>query len=164
MSKMGFPCPTFASSSTAEFVSVLNGSFFTGKPDQLLHFGQVKYLGALWKAALARRHPQLRLITISPGATSGTAAADKLPFIMSILVKYFVMPIVMPLMGVVHSLETGSRRVVHSLDNTCIPSGAFYASPAGKMVGRIVDQAPMQPGLKDEAVQEHVYEAIHSFL
>ena len=81
MSLLGIAQPTFASSSTAEFVSVLDGSWFTGKPDSLLHYGQVKYLGALWMAALARRHPQLRLITISPGNTSGTAAVEKVPLV-----------------------------------------------------------------------------------
>jgi NAD(P)-dependent dehydrogenase (short-subunit alcohol dehydrogenase family) len=163
--KLGFPKPTFESSSTAEFVSVLNGSFFTGrKADQLLHYGQVKYLGALWMAALARKHPQLRLLTISPGNTSGTGAVNKLPFIMRILLKYFVMPVVMRLMGVIHSLETGSRRIVDSVDNASIPNGAFYASEPGKLSGRIVDQAAQQPGLRDEAVQNHAQEAIHQFL
>ena len=32
---------------------------------------------------------------------------------------------------------------------------------SGKVIGEIVDQAPMQPGLSDEAVQEHAYEPIH---
>ena len=163
--KLGMAKPTFASSSTAEFVSVLNGSFFTGKKaDQMLHYGQVKYIAALWMAALARRHPQLRLITISPGNTSGTAAADKLPFLMRLLLKYIVLPIVMPLIGAVHSLETGSRRIVDSIDNSAIPNGAFYASQPGKLTGTIVDQALQQPGLRDEAVQNHAYEAIHQFI
>ena len=164
VSLLGIAQPTFASSSTAEFVSVLDGSWFTGKPDSLLHYGQVKYLGALWMAALARRHPQLRLITISPGNTSGTAAVEKVPLVLRVLLKYFLLPIVMPLFGVVHSLQTGSRRIVDAIDNLAIPSGAFYASQAGKLSGRIVDQAPMQPGLKDETVQDHAYEAIHRFI
>ena len=165
VSALGVPCPTFASSSVAEFVSVLDGTWAAGKkPDQMLHYGQVKYLGALWMAALARRYPTVRLITISPGNTSGTGAADKLPFLLRVLVKYVAMPLIMPLLGMVHSLETGSRRLVDSIDNASIPSGAFYASAAGKLSGRMVDQAPLQPGLRDEAVQEHAYEAIHRFL
>ena len=86
--KLGMAKPVFVSSSTAEFVSVLDGTFFRQhKADQLLHYGQVKLLAALWMAALARRHPQLRLLTISPGNTSGTGAVNKLPWIMRILVK-----------------------------------------------------------------------------
>lgn len=162
---LGFPKPVFASSSTAEFVSVLNGSFFDGgKADQLLHYGQVKYIGALWMAALARRHPHTRLLTISPGNTSGTAAVDKLPVVMRVLIKYLIMPVVMPLLGVIHSLDTGARRIVDAPDNQNIPSGSFYASPAGKVVGRLVDQAAQQPGLKDTEVQEHAYEAVHKFM
>ena len=165
VSSMGIKCPTFTSSSTAEFVSVLDGSFPTLNGDQMLHYGQIKLLGALWMASLARKHPQLRLITISPGGTSGTGAADKLPLLMRLIVKYVAMPLIMPLLGMVHSLETGSRRLLDSVDNASIPNGAFYASAAGKVAGgRLVDQAPMQPGLRDEAVQEHAYEAIHRFL
>ena len=74
------------------------------------------------------------------------------------------MPIIMPLMGAVHNLETGSRRIIDSVDNAAIPSGAFYASKAGQVSGTLVDQAPQQPGLREEAVQEHAYEAVHKFL
>ena len=42
---------------------------------------RVKYIGALWMAYLARRHPDRRLITVSPGSTSGTSGPNdfKLP-------------------------------------------------------------------------------------
>jgi hypothetical protein len=45
----------------------------------MMAYGQAKYLGALWMASLARQHPQLRFLTVSPGNTSGTAALDTLP-------------------------------------------------------------------------------------
>ena len=34
-------------------------------------YGHVKYLGALWMSDLARRHPDLRLLTVSPGQHLG---------------------------------------------------------------------------------------------
>ena len=48
------------------------------KPDFNLAFGQAKYIGALWMAYLARQHPDRRFITVSPGATTGTQAANGL--------------------------------------------------------------------------------------
>ena len=41
-----------------------------------LAFGQAKYIGALWMAYLARQYPDRRFITVSPGNTTGTQAAN----------------------------------------------------------------------------------------
>ena len=72
---MGMPRPTFADHSVEEFASVIDGSYFKHhKFNTFLAYGQVKYLGPLWMSALARRHPDLRLLTVSPGNTAGTDA------------------------------------------------------------------------------------------
>ena len=54
-------------------------NFADRKYDQNLAFGQVKYIGALWMAHLARRYPDLRIITVSPGNTTGTAVGAAPP-------------------------------------------------------------------------------------
>ena len=65
--KLRIKRPTFAEHSVDEFVSVIDGSFFADqKVDTAVAYGQVKYLGALWMSELARRNPQLRLVTVSP--------------------------------------------------------------------------------------------------
>ena len=70
--KMRIPRPTFSSSSADEFASVIDGWFFAGhKFNVMLAYGQVKYLGALWMASMARRHPELRFVTMSPGKRLG---------------------------------------------------------------------------------------------
>jgi hypothetical protein len=71
--KLRIKRPTFAEHSVDEFTTVIDGSFFAGrKVDSKLAYGQTKYLGAPWLSALARKHSTLRLVTVSPGNTSGT--------------------------------------------------------------------------------------------
>src|SRR5208282_5298120 len=84
--------PSFVSTSADELATVIDGSYFAGrKTDPNLAFGQVKYIGALWMAYLARQYPDRRLITVSPGNTTGTQAADGLKLPLRIAAKY-VMP------------------------------------------------------------------------
>ena len=65
--KLGMKRPVLSTSSADEFASLCDGTFFRGrKADPTLAYGQVKYVAALWMAATARRHPHLRLLTVSP--------------------------------------------------------------------------------------------------
>ncbi len=73
--------PSFVSTSADELATVIDGSYFADrKTDLALAFGQVKYIGALWMAYLARQHPDRRFITVSPGSTSGTQAPTTLRY------------------------------------------------------------------------------------
>ena len=58
--------------------------------DLALAFGQVKYIGALWMAYLARQHPDRRFITVSPGSTSGTQAPNDLALPLRVAAKYVI--------------------------------------------------------------------------
>ena len=69
--------PSFVSTSADELATVIDGSYFADrKTDFTLAYGQVKYIGALWMAYLARQHPDRRFITVSPGNTTGTQAPN----------------------------------------------------------------------------------------
>jgi NAD(P)-dependent dehydrogenase (short-subunit alcohol dehydrogenase family) len=71
--------PSFASNSADELATVIEGSYFDCKKfEPSLAFSQVKYIGALWMAYLARQYPNRRLLTVSPGNTTGTQAPDGL--------------------------------------------------------------------------------------
>ena len=71
--KLRIARPSFTDHSSQEFASVIDGSFFQGgKFAVMLSYSQIKYLGALWMGAMARMHPELRFITMSPGNTAGT--------------------------------------------------------------------------------------------
>jgi NAD(P)-dependent dehydrogenase (short-subunit alcohol dehydrogenase family) len=163
--QLGIKSPAFESYSTEEFSSVCDGKFFAGKKaDAMLAFAQVKYLGAMWMSSVARKNPELKVITVSPGNTKGTDASNHLPLPLKLLIQYVMFPVVMPLFGIIHNLETGAGRIVHSLSDASIKSGRFYASAAGKLTGPLVDQSTIRPDLNNETYQENANRAIHRFI
>jgi len=158
--KLRMKRPSFVSTSADELATVIDGSYFAGrKADPNLAFGQVKYIGALWMAYLARQYPDRRFITVSPGNTTGTQAADGLALPLRIAAKY-----VMPHLGISHKLDVGARRLVDGVTDPTLTSGVFYASAANTMTGPLVDQADIFPDLANPSFQDHANEAIHRFI
>ena len=158
--KLGFKRPTFASTSVDELATVIDGSYFDGRKfDRNLAFGQVKYIGALWMAHLARQHPEVRFITVSPGNTTGTQAAAGASPPLRFVAKH-----VMPRLGIAHDLEVGAKRLVDGVVDASLSSGVFYASAANKLKGPMVDQAEIFPDLANPSFQAHAHEAVHRFI
>ena len=152
--------PSFVSTSADELATVIDGSYFAGrKADFNLAFGQVKYIGALWMAYLARQHPDHRFVTVSPGGTTGTQAANDMKLPLRIAAKY-----VMPALGITHKLDVGAKRLVDGVTDTTLSSGVFYASPANKVNGPLVNQAEISPDLANPSFQDHANEAIHRWI
>jgi len=158
--KLRMKRPSFVSTSADELATVIDGSYFAGrKADPNLAFGQVKYIGALWMAYLARQYPDCRFITVSPGGTSGTQAANDLALPLRLAAKY-----VMPALGFAHKLDVGAGRLVDGVIDPTLSSGVFYASAANKLTGPLVDQADIFPDLANPSFQDHANEAIHRFI
>ncbi len=152
--------PSFVSTSADELATVIDGSYFADrKTDLTLAFGQVKYIGALWMAYLARQHPDRRFITVSPGSTSGTQAPNDLKLPLRVAAKY-----VIPALGMAHKLDVGARRLVDGVTDPTLSSGVFYASAANTITGPLVDQADIFPDLANPSFQDHANEAIHRFI
>ena len=163
--KLRMKRPAFSTHSVQEFTSVIDGSFFIGrKLDPMLAYGQVKYLGALWMSALARRHPDLRLLTVSPGNTAGTDALRDLPRVQRVIMQRVVMPHVGPLLGIAHPLRVGAKRLVDAMVGGPLDSGTFYASAANTLTGPLIDQAAVVADFADPTIQDHADQAIHQFL
>ena len=159
--KLHMERPSFVSTSADELATVIDGSYFANanrKPDFNLAFGQAKYIGALWIAHLARTHPERRFITVSPGATTGTKAANDIALPLRIAAKY-----VMPALRISHKLEVGAKRLVDGVTDPTLTSGVFYASAATKLSGPLVDQADIFPDLANHTFQDNADEAIHRF-
>lgn len=162
--KMGMKRPNLKSSSTEEFVTVFDGSFFGKDFDPMQVYGIVKYGGTLWMSSMARKNPRIRFISISPGGTRGTQGFDDLPLIKRIMFKYVGMPIFMPLMGLSHSLEKGAKRFVDGINNNSLKSGGFYASKEGVLTGPLVAQENIFSDLANEEYQDNADAAIHQFI
>ena len=162
---LGMKPVAMKTSSVDEFVAVLDGSYFGKKFDVTQAYGYVKYAMTMWTLSMARKYPHLRFIVVSPGNTKGTLAPDNLPPPMRFMLKYFMMPIVFPLMGdMVHELHVGVKRFVDVLSDERYKSGVFYASKQGKLSGDMVDQSTFFTDLKNTAFQDNANAAIHRFM
>ncbi len=163
--QMGMKRPALPTSSVQDFVDVITGKDFAGKKfNGALAYGEVKYTAAMWMADQARKHPNLQLVTMSPGNTQGTEIASSMPTPMRIFVQYILMPIIAPMLGQAHSLETGAGRIVTGLTDPSLKSGVFYASAEKKLTGPVIDQSEIFRDLANAAFQEHANEAIQRFL
>ncbi|MEX3655658.1 MULTISPECIES: SDR family NAD(P)-dependent oxidoreductase [Mycolicibacterium] len=159
------PRPAFQQHSVDEYAAVIDGSFFEGRARNPLHaYAYVKFLGAAWMAASARRHPNLRLLTMSPGNTSGTAALDHTGLLARTLGARFVFPYVAPLFGLAHPLPAGGERMVKALTNPELKTGLFYASHAKTLTGPVTNQEYIYPALGNLRYQDHALQAVEQFL
>ena len=157
--------PELGTGSIEEFAALCDGSYFRGrKSNATLAYGQVKLVAALWLASVARRHPDLRFVTMSPGNTSGTDVARDLPWPVRLLMKYILQPVVMPLLGIVHPTGEGAARLIAALNDLSLKSGTFYASEADALTGPVVDQSTIFPAIAQPAYQDHANAAVHRFL
>jgi len=162
--QMGMGRPDLNTSSVDEFVKVIDGSYFGEEMDPMEVYGYVKYTAALWMSSEARKNPDIRFITMSPGFTSGTEVMNDLPPRKRFMFKYIMLPIVAPLKGMVHKLEKGAKRFVDGINNESLISGVFYASKANKLVGPVIDQSALFQDLKNTAFQDNANKAIHKFI
>ena len=153
-----FPLKT---SSVDEFATIADGTFYGDSKDPMAAYGLVKYMAALWMSTLARKHPGVRFVTMSPGATTGTEALSKAPGFQRIM--FTVMFQFMLLMGKVHRLEVGAKRYVDALTDESFKSGVFYASQKG-VTGPVGAQSTIFADLNDTTIQDNASEAIHRFI
>jgi NAD(P)-dependent dehydrogenase (short-subunit alcohol dehydrogenase family) len=162
---LGMKPVSMRTSSVDEFAAVLDGSYFGDKFDVTQAYGYVKYVMTMWTLSMARKYPDLKFIVASPGNTKGTEAPNNLPPAMKFMVKYFMMPVVFPLIGgMVHKLEVGAKRFVDGISDERYKSGVFYASKEGKLSGDMVDQSTFYTDLKNTTFQDNANEAIHHFM
>lgn len=161
---MGMNRPALKTSSEDEFASVIDGTFFDGQTDPMEVYGYIKYVAALWISSEARKNPDLRLITVSPGFTSGTAVMNDLPLGKRLMFKYIMLPIVAPLKGLVHKLEKGAKRFVDGINSDTFKSGIFYASKAKLLTGPVIDQSTIFEDLNNSSYQDSANAAIHRFI
>ncbi|KXX69990.1 SDR family NAD(P)-dependent oxidoreductase [Flammeovirga sp. SJP92] len=162
--KMGMEQYQLKQASVDEFTSLFDGSAFGKKFDPVLAYSGVKLSGTLWMSSMARKYPNIKFISVSPGGTRGTDGFNDMPFLQRIMYKYVGMPIIMPLLGLSHSLESGAKRFVQSINNEKLESGVFYASKKNVLTGPLVDQSPYYNGFSNPVYQDNANEAIHRFI
>jgi NAD(P)-dependent dehydrogenase (short-subunit alcohol dehydrogenase family) len=163
--KMGIKRPALPTSSPEEFAGIATGTAFAGKKlDIFSVYGAVKFVGVLWMADLARRYPDFRLLSVSPGGTQGTETANVLPGGMRFFYNRIYMPVLAPMFGLAHSLQTGAKRVMDGLVDPSFKSGHFYGTKANTLTGPFVDQSEIFADLGNATVQRNAAEAVNRFV
>ncbi len=153
--------PSLETSSVAEFASICDGSFFGGRFNEIAAYAYAKYMGAMWMASLARRHPAVRLVTMSPGGTAGTNGLDAMPPVKRLLMRYLAMPL-MVRFGHAHGVQAGAKRYVDAILDDRYATGVFYGNE-NKTVGPLTNQARFFPDLSNAAFQDNARTAILRF-
>lgn len=162
---LGMKPVAMKTSSVDEFAAVLDGTYFGDEFDVTQAYGYVKYVATMWMLSMARKYPDIKFVVMSPGNTKGTLAPDNLPPAMKFMLKYFMMPVVFPLIGgMVHKLEVGAKRFVDGISDERYKSGVFYASKEGKLSGEVVDQSTFYTDLKNTTFQDNADKAIQRFI
>ncbi len=146
-----------------EFVTICNGTFLKKTNDPLVPYGPVKYVAALWMSSIARKHPDIRFVTMSPGSTSGTDVGGSLAPVMK-LVFTKIGPKLLPLFGLMHSVDKGAKRYVDILNDESFKTGVFYGSKRSVLVGPTVDQGTIFDDLNNHTFQDNASEAIYRFI
>lgn len=162
--KMGMHRPNLVNNSVEEFESIFDGSKFKSNFDPFQVYGWIKYGGTLWMSSMARKHSDIKFISMSPGGTRGTNGMDDLPLIKRIFLKHIGMKLIMPLMGMSHSVKEGAKRFVEGINNPNFKSGNFYASKENILTGPVVNQSTIWEDLDNVTFQNNADAAIHKFI
>lgn len=159
--EMGMKRPNLTSSSVDEFAGIASGSVYASVKDATVPYGPIKYMAALWMSAMARDYPQIRFVTMSPGATTGTEGFETLSWLRKHVMKSMMK--VMLMIGKVHKLEVGAQRFVDGLLSETYQSGGFYASQKG-LTGLLGEQSEIFADLANVQYQNNAKQAIERFV
>lgn len=155
--------PPITEGSIDEWTSVVNGEKFVNNKSYTDHYGAVKLMGALWTMSMARKHTDMRFITIDPGMAAGTSGADAFPWYQKWATNATMR--VMQFLGKAHSMEVGAKRYVDVLLNDDdFKSGIWWGSKKG-LTGELADQREHWPEIiGNESAQDNANTVIHNFL
>jgi NAD(P)-dependent dehydrogenase (short-subunit alcohol dehydrogenase family) len=158
--KMGMAKPELTSGSVEELTTICDGSI--AKRDNDAAYCYIKLLAALWMSSMASKVPDVRFVTMSPGATTGTEIARDMPLAKRLMFGFMFK--VMKLLGVSHGIEVGAKRYVDALaDEEMFQSGVFYASKKS-VSGPVGDQKEFNDIFANKEYQENASIAIQKFL
>ena len=152
VSLMGMKPPMLEKYSDQDFSDMLTGKFYEKKYDKNAAYGEIKGIAALYLSEFARRHPEIYVLTISPGGTVGTNFKDATSISPMERIMFGVFMNVLKKFGKFHDLHVGAKRYVDGVvsggefDKTKkYESGTFLASKKG-VNGIIIDQAQYKYG------------------
>ena len=143
------------------YVNILNGSIYK-KYNPGDAYGHIKGMMAFYTTAMARRHPDLYFVAISPGSTRNTLLMEQGQF--SPVMIFFIRGYIK--MAGQHDVSVGAKRYIDGLsENYEYASGSFVCSRNG-FIGDVCSAVELKKGraFGDEKKQDLVYGAVEHFL
>lgn len=161
--EVGAAKPTITDGSIEEWTSVATGDKFTNNKTYTDIYGSVKLMGALWTMSMARKHADMRSVTVDPGMARGTSGTATLPWHQRWTMNTAMW--ILQFLGRAHSVDVGARRYVDVLLNDDdFKSGVWWGSKKG-LTGELADQVEHWPEIiGNEFAQDNVDTVIHNFL
>ena len=161
--EVGAAPPPIVNGSIEEWTSVANGSKFANNKKYTDIYGSVKLMGALWTMSMARKHPEMRFLTVDPGMARGTSGTASLPWYQRWTMNTAMW--VMQILGKAHTVDIGAKRYVEVLLNDDIfKSGVWWGSKKG-LTGKMDNQLEHWPEIiGNESAQDNVDSVIRNFL
>jgi len=155
--------PPINDGSIEEWTSVVNGNKFEDNKTYTDIYGAVKLMGALWTMSMARKHPDMRFMTIDPGMARGTSGTASVPWPQRWIMEAAMW--VMQMLGKAHSVDVGAQRYVDVLLNDrTFKSGVWWGSKKG-LTGELADQVEHWPDIiGDETAQDNANTVIRNYL
>ena len=161
--EVGAAKPPIADGSIEEWTSVANGAKFADNKKYTDIYGAVKLMGALWTMSMARKHPDMRFLTVDPGMACGTSGTASLPWYQRWTMDTAMW--IMQILGKAHPVDIGAKRYVDVLlSDDDFKSGVWWGSKKG-FTGEMADQLEHWPAIiGNESAQDNVDRVIHNFL
>ncbi|WP_017446449.1 SDR family NAD(P)-dependent oxidoreductase [Gayadomonas joobiniege] len=161
--EVGAAKPPINDGSIEEWTSVVNGEKFADNKTYTDIYGSVKLMGAMWTMSMARKHPQMRFVTVDPGMARGTSGTATLPWHQRWTMNTAMW--VMQLLGKAHSVDVGAKRYVDVLLNDDnFKSGIWWGSEKG-LTGKLANQVTHWPEIiGKELAQDNANIVIHEFI
>ena len=128
-------------------------------------YGATKGLATLYFAEYARRHPDYKVLTVSPGGTLGTNALENLPWIFQCIVR--LLWTIAYYCGRFQELEAGAKKYVDAVTGACdnYPSGTFLACSVD-LAGSLCNQAQFKCAeqYSDTKKQKAAFQALQKYM
>ena len=113
---------------------------------------------------MSRKHPEIRFVTVSPGATTGTDVANNASLMFKFLMRNSLGKTLGKLLGLTHDLQVGAKRYVDVVNNDQFKSGVFYASEDPRSaIGNLADQGQLTNVFYNTQYQDNARSALHKF-
>lgn len=121
--------------------------------------GVSKFMNALLVQKLATLDKRREYVWFSPGLTGGTKGLDAVPNPKRFVMKHMLFPTIQ-FLGLAQGPKQAAKKYLDCLAGKYGKSGDLIGAPAGKALGKLTDQKPMNLALINQELQDAFWEIV----